>query len=145
MNKEEEKKYIDERIEEYYKEQAKMPLGFLISKKANAKNVQKITDDARKNYRYKKLMKYEVELREERRRIDNLVNEMNSKFEDYMYKLSSLISRNIKPFKLEVKEYDNYDFTSPVNLERVTIQCEPFKMSFIQEKLPSDLVEKVKE
>ena len=41
--REEEKQYIDERIEEYYKEQAKMPLGFMISKKTNAKNIQKIT------------------------------------------------------------------------------------------------------
>ena len=70
---------------------------------------------------------------------------LNSKFEDYMCKLSNLISTDIKPFKVEAKNYDNLSTPVRESLEIVNIQCEPFRLSFIQEKLPSDLVEKVKE
>ena len=132
---EEEKQYVDKTIEHYLKEQSKMPLSFMISRKTLNKNIEKVKKEAVDRYRYKKLRKYEIEIIEERKRIDNLVNDINNKFGDYMYKLSNLISRDIKPFKMVVKEYDNLDVLSPKKLEKVDIQCESFRLSFIQEKI----------
>lgn len=132
---EEEKQYVDKAVEHYLKEQSKMPLGFMMSRKTLNKNIEKVKKEATDRYRYEKLRKYELEIIEERKRIDNLVNDINNKFGDYMYKLSNLISRDIKPFKMVVKEYDNLDVLSPKKLERVDIQCEPFRLSFIQEKI----------
>ncbi len=131
----EEKQYVDNAVDNYLKEQAKTPLGFMISRKTLNKNIEKVKKEATDRYRYEKLREYELEIIEERKRIDNLVNDINNKFEDYMYKLSNLISRNIKPFKMIVKEYDNLDVLSPMKLEKVDIQCEPFRLSFIQEKI----------
>ena len=136
--REEEKQYIQEKIDNYRKEQAKMPLGFLLSAKQNSKNIEKITEKATQEYRYFKLIKYEAEIQEERKRIDNLINEINDKFDNYLNEQHHIISRNIKPFKIEAKPYSNYSEPTLSNLEIVSILCQPFKISFIQEKLGSD-------
>ena len=136
--REEEKQYIQEKIDNYRKEQAKMPLGFLLSAKQNSKNIEKITEKATQEYRYFKLIKYEAEIQEERKRIDNLINEINDKFDNYLNEQQHIISRNIKPFKIEAKPYSNYSEPTLSNLEIVSILCQPFKISFIQEKLGSD-------
>ena len=136
--REEEKQYIQEKIGNYYREQSKMPLGFMLSKKANAKNIAKITEKATQEYRYFKLIKYEAQIQEERKRIDNLVTEINDKFDNYLNKQQHIISKNIKPFKIEAKPYSNYSEPTLSNLEIVSILCQPFKISFIQERIGSD-------
>lgn len=49
-----------------------------------------------------------------------------------MYKQNNVISRYNKPFKIKCSDGE---FSSLEQLEVVSIQCEPFKVSFIQEKL----------
>ncbi len=136
--REEEKQFIQDKIDNYRKNQAKMPLGFLLSAKQNTKNIEKITEKATQEYRYFKLIKYEAEIQEERKRIDNLINEINDKFDNYLNKQQHIISKNIRPFKMEAKPYYNYSEPTLSNLEIVSILCEPFKISFIQEKVSDD-------
>lgn len=133
----EEEQYIHNKLKEY-----KTPFIFCLFKDKGKEHLNKFVDNARLEYRKDKLDSILLEVEKERKKIDNLVNDLNSKFEDYMYKQSNLISRNIKPFKVKISDGE---FSPLEQLEVVSIQSEPFKMSFIQEKLPSDLVEKVKE
>ena len=134
---EEEKQYVDKAVDNYLKEQSKMPLGFMISRKTLNKNIEKIKKEATDRYRFDKLMKYRGEIEIERKRIDKIVEEINNKFDKYMSKQKHIISKNIKPFQMEAKPYDNYSEPTLSNLEVVTIQCEPFRIAFIQEKLES--------
>lgn len=132
---EEEKQYVDRAVDNYLKEQSKMPLGFMISRKTLNKNIEKVKKEATDRYRFDKLMKYRGEIETERKRIDKVVEEINNKFNDYLESQKDMISKNIKPFKIEVKTYDNLKEVTLEQLEVVTIQCEPFKLSFIQEKV----------
>lgn len=132
---EEEKQYVDRAVDNYLKEQSKMPLGFMISRKTLNKNIEKVKKEATDRYRFNKLMKYRGEIEEERKRIDKVVEEINNKFNDYLESQKDIISKNIKPFKIVAKPYDNPKEVTLEQLEVVTIQCEPFKLSFIQEKV----------
>lgn len=132
---EEEKQYVDKAVDNYLKEQSKMPLGFIISRKTLNKNIEKVKKEATDRYRFDKLMKYREEIEEERKRIDKVVEEINNKFNDYLESQKSIISKNINPFKIVVKPYDNPKEVTLEQLEVVTIQCEPLKLSFIQEKV----------
>lgn len=131
----EEKQYIDRAVDDYLKEQSKMPLGFMISRKTLNKNIEKVKKEATDRYRFDKLMKYRGEVETERKRIDKVVEEINNKFNDYLERQNHIISKNIKPFKIEARPYDNYTEPTLSNLEVVTIQCEPLRLSFIQEKV----------
>lgn len=132
---EEEKQYVDKAVDNYLKEQAKMPLGFMISKKTLNKNIEKIKEKSIQEYRYNKLMKYEAEVQEERKKIKELVNEINDRFNQYFNTQKEIVSNTYKPFKIECKEYKDYNDLPLKQLEIVSIQCEPFKISFIQEKI----------
>mgnify|MGYP003297345793 CR=1 FL=1 len=132
---EEEKQYVNRAVDNYLKEQSKMPLGFMISRKTLNKNIEKVKKEATDRYRFDKLMKYRGEIEIERKRIDKVVEEINNKFNDYLESQKDIISKNIKPFKIIAKLYDNPKEVTLERLEVVTIQCEPFKLSFIQEKV----------
>jgi len=132
---EEEKQYVDRAVDNHLKEQSKMPLGFMISRKTLNKNIEKVRKEATDRYRFNKLMKYRGEIETERKRIDKVVEEINNKFNDYLENQNHIISKNIKPFRVEAKPYNGYTEPTLSNLEVVTIQCEPFKLSFIQEKV----------
>ena len=133
----EEEDCIKEAIENYLKEESKKPFWFLMSEKTRRKNIQYVTDKARERYRQEKLEKYEEEIKEERERIDKVVEEINNKFEVYIKGIKGQINDKIRPFKLEVEEYDNLNNTptSIQSLERVIIRCEDLKIAFIQERV----------
>lgn len=132
---EEEKQYVDRAVDNYLKEQSKTPLGFMISRKTLNKNIEKVKKEATDRYRFNKLMKYRDEVETERKRIDKVVEEINNKFNDYLENQKHIISKNIKPFKIEAKPYNGYTEPTLSSLEIVTIQCEPLRLSFIQEKV----------
>ena len=123
----EEEQYIHDKLREY-----KEPFLFCLFKKENNKHLNEFVNNARLEYRQVKLDEMLSEVKQERERIDDLVKDMNNSFEDYMYKLSNRISNNIKPFKVKLS---NGVFSPLVQTEIVSIQSEPFKISFIQEKV----------
>lgn len=134
-----EKIYIQKMVDNYLSEQAKMPLGFMISKKTLNKNIEKIKEEAKNNFREMKLHFYESQIYEERKRISVLVDRINCEFLKFLNTQSDLISKNIKPFKINVKDYKNYNKGITIqDLEVVIIQTEPFKLSFLQEKVGDD-------
>ena len=133
----EEEDCVKKAIEEYFKEENKNPFSFLMSDKTRRKNIQYVTDKARERYRQEKLEKYEEEIKEERKRIDRIVEYINNEFETYIKGIKEQINHKIRPFKLEVEEYDNR-YSDPVSiqsLEKVTIKCEDLKIAFIQERI----------
>ena len=133
----EEEEYIKKAKDKYYEEESKNPFSLLMSNKTRIKNIQYVTDMARERYRQEKLEKYEKEIKEERERIDKVVEEINNKFEIYIKGIKEQINDKIRPFKLEVEEYDNLNNnpTSIQSLERVIIKCEDLKIAFIQESI----------
>lgn len=131
----EEEQEIKQAIDKYYEEQSKMPLGFMISKKANDKNIRYVTKKAIERYRYRKLEEYQLEIEEERKRIDKVVEDINDKFNNYLKTIKGNINKEIKPFKIEVKEYNGLNPTNITPTEIVKISCEPFQIAFIQEKI----------
>jgi len=132
--KEEEKQYIEKAVDSYLKEQNKMPLGFMISKKTLSKNIKKVKQRATDRYREDKLHRYRAEIEIERKRIDEAVEEINKRFNGYLKSIECNINANIKPFKLEANEYE-FGCTPTADMEVITINCEPFKISFLQEKI----------
>ncbi len=130
----EEDKYVNEKINEYLNKIPALARIFISEKQMN-KNINYISDKARLEYRRNKLDSMLNELKKERERINDLVDDLNIKFDEYLHKQQDIISKNIKPFKIEVKPYDNPKEVTLERLEVVTIQCEPLKLSFIQEKL----------
>lgn len=130
----EENQYVEERLKEYRKELSGLALMFMSEKQLN-KNIAYITKQAKLNYRATKLDDYIDEIIEERKRINDLVDNMNATFNEYLSKQNHLISKNIKPFQIETKPYDNLSEPTLSQLEVVTIHCEPLKLAFIQEKV----------
>ena len=131
----EEEDYIKKAIEIYFEEENKNPFSCLMSDKTRRKNIQYVTDRARERYRQEKLERYEEEIKEERKRIDKVVEEINNKFETYIKGIKEQINHKIKPFKLEIGNYSNSNDVSIQALERVTIKCEDLKIAFIQERI----------
>lgn len=123
----EEEQYIHDKLREY-----KTPFLFCLFKDKGKKHLNEFVINARLEYRRVKLDEMLSEVKQERKRIDALVKDMNNSFEDYMYKLSNRISTNIKPFKVKLSD----GVFSPLEqTEIVSIQSEPFRVSFIQEKV----------
>ena len=123
----EEEQYIHDKLREY-----KEPFLFCLFKDKGKKHLNEFVNNARLEYRRVKLDEMLSEVKQERERIDSLVEDINNSFEDYMYKLNNRVSNNIKPFKVKVSD----GVFSPLEqTEIVSIQSEPFKVSFIQEKV----------
>lgn len=131
----EEEDCVRKAIEEYFKEESKNPFSCLMSDKTRRKNIQYVTDRARERYRQEKLERYEEEIKEERKRIDIVVEKINNEFEIYMKGIKEQINHKIKPFKLEIGNYSNSNDMSIQALEKVTIKCEDLKIAFIQERI----------
>lgn len=133
----EEKIYVEKAVDSYIKEQNKMPLGFMISKKTLRKNIEKVKKRATDKYRFDKLMRYREEIETERKRIDEVIEKINKKFNDYLKSIEGNVNANVKPFKLEANEYEfNYSITA--DIEIVKIKCEPFQIAFLQEIIGDD-------
>ena len=130
----EEREYVSNKVDEYLKNIPSLSRIFMSDKQLN-KNINYITEQAELEYRSKKLDGYLDEIKEERKRIDKLVDTLNNKFDDYMSKQKHIISKNIKPFKIEAKPYDNFTEPTLSQVEIITIHCEPLKLSFIQENI----------
>lgn len=106
-----------------------------MSDKQLNKNINYITEQAKLEYRSQKLDSYLEDVKEERKRINDLINDINNAFNDYLEEQKHLISKNIKPFQIEANPYDNLTEPTLSQLEVVTIHCKPFKIAFIQEKI----------
>ena len=130
----EEGEYISNKIDEYLKNIPSLTRIFMSNKQLN-KNIWYLTEQAKLEYRSKKLDGYLDEVKEERKRIDKLVDTLNNKFDDYMSKQKHIISKNIKPFQIDAKLYDNFTEPTLSQVEIITIHCEPLKLSFIQENI----------
>lgn len=130
----EEIEYIKIKIDEYLQNIPILSRIFMSDKQLN-KNINYITEQAKLEYRSQKLDSYLEKLKEERKRINNLINDINNAFNDYLEEQKHLISKNIKPFQIEAKPYDNLTEPTLSQLEVVTIYCKPFKIAFIQEKM----------
>ena len=130
----EEREYVSNKVDEYLKNIPSLLRIFMSDKQLN-KNIDYITEQAKLEYRKKKLDGFLDDVKEERKRIDKLVDDLNNKFDDYMSKQKHIISKNIKPFQIEAKLYDNFTGPTLSQLEVVNIYCEPFKIAFIQENI----------
>lgn len=128
----EEKRFVDEKVSNYRKKLSIFSLLFMSEKKLN-KNIEKIKIDAMLQYRRKKLDNFNEIVKEERKRIDETVNQINEKFLEYLKSQKALISEKIKPVEIKAKDY--YNIETAEFYEIVYIYLEPFKIGFIQEQL----------
>lgn len=77
-----------------------------------------------------------IKIKKERNRIDELIDEINSEIMKYLKEKKALIDETIKPFKVNVKKYNNPDEIQPMSTHVVTIALNPqFKISFIQKDM----------
>ena len=130
----EEREYVSNKVDEYLKNIPSLTRIFMSNKQLN-KNIRYLTEQAKLEYRSKKLDGYLDAVTEERKRIDKLDDTLNNKFDDYMSKQKHIISKNIKPFQIDAKLYDNFTEPTLSQVEIITIHCEPLKLSFIQENI----------
>lgn len=130
----EEKVYIKEKIYEYLSKIPALARIFISEKQMN-KKINYISDQASLEFRRNKLDSILDEVEEERNRINALIDDMNNKFDNYISKQQHIISKNIRPFEIEVKPYDNLGEPTLSRLEVVSIKCEPFELAFIQENI----------
>lgn len=128
----EEKRFVDEKVSNYRKKLSIFSLLFMSEKKLN-KNIEKIKIDAMLQYRRKKIDNFIEIVKEERKRIDETVNQINEKFLEYLKSQKALISEKIKPVEIKAKDY--YNIETAEFYEIVYIYLEPFKIGFIQEQL----------
>lgn len=64
------------------------------------------------------------------------MEDINSKFYDYLKKQNAIISEEMEPFKMIKTDYENYiDIESIHRYETVRIRLEPFDIVFLQEKM----------
>lgn len=130
----EEKEYVDKKIHDYLDKMSALARIFISEKQMN-KNLNYISDQARLEYRRNKLDSFLDEVQKERDRINNLVDDLNNKFNDYINNQQHSISKNIKPFRVEAKPYDGYSEPTLSKLEVVSIKTEPFELAFVQERI----------
>ena len=130
----EEREYVGKKIEEYYKSITALQRIFISEKQMN-KNINYITEQAELSYRERKLNDYIDEIKEERKRIEKVVEDLNNKLNEYLEEQKALIGKEIEPFEIEAKPYDNFTEPTLRRKEVVTIHIKPMKLSFIQEKI----------
>ena len=133
----EEREFVDKEINEYYKNLLVFQR-LVMNKKQMNKNINYITEQAKLKYRSKKLDNILDDVLKERKRINDLIENLNNKFDGYISEQQHIISQNIRPFEMEAKPYDNISEPTLSQLEVVTIYCKPFKLAFIQEKIGSE-------
>lgn len=129
----EEDEFVRKKSLEYYEK-----LGWLYkaitSKRKLHKEMEEVRKDIRLKYRAKKLNAFDKEIKMERDRINDLVDKINFKFNDFIRENKGLIDNKIVPFKLKVEPYDG-EFLRPEPLECVTIYFKPMAVAFLQERL----------
>ena len=130
----EEREYVGEKIDEYYKSISGLQRIFISEKQMN-KNINYITEQARLEYRSKKLDGFLDEVNEERKRIEKAVEDLNNKLNEYLEEQKALIEKEVEPFEIEVKPYDNFTEPTLRRIELVTIHLKPMKVCFVQEKI----------
>lgn len=130
----EENQFVEERLKEYRKELSGLALMFMSEKQLN-KNIAYITEQAKLNYRARKLDDYLDEIKEERENIKKQVEDLTNKLNGYFEEQKALIEKEIEPFEFKLRPYDNFAESTPKQLEVVTIHIKPMKLSFIQEKI----------
>lgn len=130
----EEREYVEKKIEEYYKSITALQRIFISEKQMN-KNINYITEQAELSYRERKLNDYINEIKEERKRIEKVVEDLNNKLNEYLEEQKALIGKEIGPFEIEAKPCNNFTEPTLRRTEVVTIHIKPMKLSFIQEKI----------
>ena len=130
----EEEEYIYQAVKKYIDNLSGWAMIFM-SEKAYERNIEYVKRQARDAYRERKLDDYLNEVKEERKRIDALIEDINAKFNEFLDKQQHIISKEIKPFELKAVESSSLlEYVEP-GLEVVKIECEPFRLAFIQEKI----------
>lgn len=130
----EEREYVGGKVDEYYKSISGLQRIFISEKQMN-KNIDYITEQARLEYRSKKLDGFLDEVNEERKRIEKAVEDLNNKLNKYLEEQKALIEKEVEPFEIEVKPYDNFTEQTLRRIELVTIHLKPMKVCFAQEKI----------
>lgn len=130
----EEEEYIDKSVKNYINNLSGWSMIFM-SEKDYKRNIEYVKRQARDSYRERKLDDYLNEVKEERKRIDALINEINVKFNEFLDNQQHIIDNEIKPFELKVVESSSPFAPVESELEVVRIECKPFKLAFIQEKI----------
>ena len=130
----EEREYVEKKIEEYYKSITALQRIFISEKQMN-KNINYITKQAELSYRERKLNDYIDEIKEERKRIEKVVEDLNNKLNEYLEEQKALIGKEIETFEIEAKPCNNFTEPTLIRTEVVTIHIKPMKLSFIQEKI----------
>lgn len=130
----EEREYVGKKIEEYYKSISAFQRIFISEKQMN-KNINYITEQAKLSYRERKLNDYIDEIKEERKRIEKVVEDLNNKLNEYLEEQKALIGKEVEPFEIKAKPYGNFTEPTLKRMEVVTIHIKPMKLSFIQEKI----------
>ena len=90
---------------------------------------------AKNRFREEKLQLYQWQLEVERKRIDKAIENINNKFNSYIKNIKQNIDKEIKPFKIEVQEYNCSSPLDIIPTEIYKIKCDPFEIKFIQEKI----------
>lgn len=129
----EEQQYVDEQMEKW-REQYWKGIGCLfISEKKYQKLKQEEEEEVRKSFRIAKLDNYFYEIVKERQRIDNIIENLNKQFDEYLIDIGGFVKNNIKSIEVKVVDYNMPCELTP--MEFVDIQLKPLKVSFLQEKI----------
>lgn len=128
----EEKRFIDEKVSNYRKSLSTLSLILMSDKQLN-KNIENVKIEAMLQFRRKKLNDLVEIVKEERKRIDKTIEQINERFLEYLESQKALISKEIKPIQIKLTNYD--DIENAKFYEIVDIYLEPFKIGFIQERL----------
>lgn len=99
------------------------------------KNLQKENQELRGQIIEKNISETEFKdkLVKERERINNLVDSLNLRINDYLRDKKCLIDNKTNPIKIKTEPYNNSRSKMP--LEVVSVYIEPITLEFIQERL----------
>ena len=129
----EEEKYVSKKIDEYLDSLSKTSILFT-SQRTRNENLKLVEEQARLSYREEKLDSMLDEIRKERERINDLVDDINNKFCTYLEdKIFLMPSYEDKLVAINARPY--HEQNQLVELEVVEIELKPLKIGFIQQKI----------
>lgn len=133
MNKITEEDYVDEKIAKFNDNFRLMHGSFV---HAHRKDIENVIKDAKLEYRSYEISRLKSEIKEERHRIDELVKQINFRFNEFLRKNQMVIDNEKKAFDMKVKPYEQPQI--PTLFETVIIRFEPMAVTFIQEMISDD-------
>lgn len=129
----EEEKYVSKKKDEYLDSLSKTSILFT-SQRTRNENLKLVEEQARLSYREEKLDSMLDEIRKERERINDLVDDINNKFCTYLEdKIFLMPSYEDKLVAINARPY--HEHNQLVELEVVEIELKPLKIGFVQKKI----------